>query len=260
MALYLNKSLPSHGYRLYIETMEAIGFSLSSLSFVAAVVVCGVLSIRIIVPPNNTPKASAWKSDSIAFYAGNNVFIYGAVAAVSALNLYYAALVVSPPATAAHICPVGAAAEARRDPDLFAWSPTTVVSFLAILVGAPLRLGAFSGLGRNFTFGLAKPSGLVTDGIYRHVQHPSYTGIFLVAVAAAATFFRPDGAAACLIPTGYWPLIDAWLPTAYAGLALLTVLQIYTRVSQEEAMLKELFGKEWIEWNKRTARFIPGIL
>ncbi|OAQ97942.1 hypothetical protein LLEC1_03000 [Akanthomyces lecanii] len=106
----------------------------------------------------------------------------------------------------------------------------------------------------------AGPSGLVTDGIYKYVQHPSYTGILLVAAAGAATSFRPDGAAACLVPAEYGPLVDAWLPTACAGLALLTALQIYTRVSQEEAMLKELFGKEWIKWNKRTARFIPGLL
>ncbi|KAM3547281.1 hypothetical protein ARSEF4850_010117, partial [Beauveria asiatica] len=156
--------------------MDKIVSSLESVSFFAAVVVCGILSIRIIVPPNHTPRASAWKSDSIAFYAGNNVFIYMSIVAVSAINLYYAALVASPPATAARICPVGTAA--RLNPELFAWSPTTVASFLAILVAAPLRLGALHGLGRNFTFGLAKPSGLVTDGIYKYIQHPSYTGIF----------------------------------------------------------------------------------
>jgi protein-S-isoprenylcysteine O-methyltransferase Ste14 len=27
----------------------------------------------------------------------------------------------------------------------------------------------------------------------------------------------------------------------------------------EEAMMKEAFGKEWEEWNKKTWRFIPGL-
>lgn len=80
--------------------MDVIDLTLGNATFFAAVVVCAILSIRVIVPPNNTPKASAWKNDSIAFYAGNNVFIYSAVAGVSALNLYYAALVLSTRETA----------------------------------------------------------------------------------------------------------------------------------------------------------------
>jgi protein-S-isoprenylcysteine O-methyltransferase Ste14 len=32
----------------------------------------------------------------------------------------------------------------------------------------------------------------------------------------------------------------------------------WKRVHEEEAMMKETFGKEWEEWHKRTKRFIPG--
>jgi protein-S-isoprenylcysteine O-methyltransferase Ste14 len=30
-------------------------------------------------------------------------------------------------------------------------------------------------LGQNFTFRLAKPKTFITSGMYRYVQHPSYT-------------------------------------------------------------------------------------
>jgi protein-S-isoprenylcysteine O-methyltransferase Ste14 len=35
---------------------------------------------------------------------------------------------------------------------------------------------------------------------------------------------------------------------------------LFTRVKDEEEMLKGQFGKEWEEWHRSTKRFIPGIL
>ena len=108
---------------------------------------------------------------------------------------YYAALAVSPPAVVATLCP--AEGTGQRNPSLFAWSAVTALSFLAILAGALLRRMAYRDLGRNFTFGLAKPHGLVTSGIYKYMQHPSYTGLVLIGVAYYLVFFRFDGAVAC---------------------------------------------------------------
>lgn len=120
-------------------------------------------------------------------------------------------------------------------------------------------MGAYSNLGKNFTFGLAKPNGLVTEGIYAYVQHPSYTGLALMAVGSFFVFFRLDGAAACFVSPEYWPLLHSWSATVYVGSGLLLVLTLATRVMQEETMLKELFGAEWEQWHTRTKRFIPGV-
>ncbi|TQW10344.1 hypothetical protein V2A60_005398 [Cordyceps javanica] len=229
-------------------------YSLQQMSFFGAVLVSGFLTVRVIIPPNRTPADRAWSNDSL-WFARSNAVINLAIAAASALILYHAVLTVSPAAALARVCP----APDQRNPALFAWSPVTAASFLAILAGAPLRMGAFSGLGENFTFGLAKPRGLVTTGIYAHVQHPSYTGMWLVAAGSLAVFLRLDGAAGCFVPREYWPLVQRWGATAYAGAGLLVVQQIATRVLQEEAMLKELFGKEWEAWHARTKRFIPGV-
>ncbi|KAM3544667.1 hypothetical protein ARSEF1564_002396 [Beauveria bassiana] len=230
-------------------------YSLHQLSFLGAVLVGGYLTVRVMIPPNRTPADRAWRNDSL-WFASSTAFINLAIASASALVLYHAALTVAGPAATARICP---APPGQRNAALFTWSPTTAAALLGILAGAPLRMGAFSGLGANFTFGLARPSGLVTTGIYAHVQHPSYAGMWLVAVAAFVLFCRLDGVVACFVPPESWPLVQGWSATVYAGAGLLLMQQMTTRVRQEEAMLRELFGKEWEEWHARTKRFVPGL-
>ncbi len=239
--------------------MDATHSSLHQVSFVGAVLVAGYLAVRVSIPPNRTPADRAWRHDAL-WFARSAAFLNLAAAALSALVLYHAALAASlpRPAVQAALCPLDGAGR-QRNPALFTWSPVTAASFVAILVGAPLRLGAFSGLGENFTFGLAKPRGLVTTGIYAHVQHPSYTGMGLVAVATFAVFLRLDGAVACFVPAARWPLVQAWSATVYAGAGVLLVQQMAVRVRQEEAMLRELFGKEWEAWHAKTKRLVPGL-
>lgn len=234
-------------------TMSA-EYSLSQLSFLAAVLVTGFLTVRVIIPPNHTPKDRVWGNDSLRFVS-DAVFLNLAVSAVAGLILYYAVLCASP--SPAAICPTEALGQ--RNVSLFTWSPVTAASFAAILLGAWIRMDAFSNLGKNFTFGLAKPSGLITDGVHAYMQHPSYTGMTLVAVGAAFTSLRYDSALACFVPPAYWPLVKTWGATVYIGAFLLLVVQLRVRVEEEEAMLKELFGKEWEEWHAKTKRFIPGV-
>ena len=49
-------------------------------------------------------------------------------------------------------------------------------------------------LGKNFTFGLVKPHGLLTNGIYAYIQHPRYSGLSLICVASFCLFLRLEGA------------------------------------------------------------------
>ena len=62
---------------------------------------------------------------------------------------------------------------------------------------------------------------------------------------------------------GCW--LPAWLvqatPFWRAMVSMLVggiVVFTWNRVCDEEAMMKETFGKEWEEWHKKTWRFIPG--
>lgn len=144
--------------------------------------------------------------------------------------------------------------------DLITWSAATSVPLALILcTGIPLRLVSYASLGKNFTFALAEPDHLTTGGIYRYVQHPGYTGLAVLAVCNVALVGRVDGVLSCWIsPAWYQPVKIAWWVLAPAGLSLL-VFAMWTRVRQEERMLRAKFGVEWEEWNARTPRFVPRV-
>lgn len=235
----------------------ADNYSLSQLAFFTAVLGAGFFTVRAISPPNRTPADRAWRKDVLRF-ASANVSVNRSVTFVSLLVLYYAALCISPPAVLTTICPTEGTGQ--RNPLLFTWSPVTVFSFTAIAVGVLLRRAAYSHLGKNFTFGLTKPHGLVTDGVYAYVQHPSYTGLIFLGVACYCMYFRLDGATACFVPPRYWPLVKAWGTPLYIGTPFLLTMALGMRVAEEEAMLKELFGKKWEQWHAKTKRFIPGLI
>ncbi|CEJ82119.1 hypothetical protein VHEMI02205 [[Torrubiella] hemipterigena] len=228
----------------------------AALSFAACLLISGYIVVKCITPPNATP-AKAWKNDVISIY-GNSFIMLLADASAVAVILYHTAISVATPAALSLICPNPAA----TNQTLFTWSASTVIPMLLIVVFGPLRLGAYKNLGKNFTYGLAAPNKLITDGIYKYMQHPSYTGIIIVAMAALALFIRWDASVGCVIPGSILSYIHAIPNAPGLGVALvmfIIVPQLATRVRQEEAMLKELFGDDWVQWNAKTSRFIPGI-
>jgi protein-S-isoprenylcysteine O-methyltransferase Ste14 len=82
--------------------------------------------------------------------------------------------------------------------------------------------------------------------MYAYVQHPSYTGLAVMAVGSFFVFFRLDGAIACFVSLDYWPRLQARSAALYAGIGTWLIL-------------KELFGTEWERWHAKTKRFIPGV-
>ncbi len=76
---------------------------------------------------------------------------------------------------------------------------------------------------------------LVTDGVYRFVRHPQYTGIFIAVLGQLI----------------HWPTV----PTLF--LAPL-ILFLYWRLSiKEERQMFDRFGAEYAAYASRTPRFIP---
>lgn len=147
--------------------------------------------------------------------------------------------------------------------NLITWSlPTIGPLALILVVGVPLRLISYNSLGYNFTFTLTRPDSLSTTGIYRHVQHPSYTGLVAILVGHVALLARLDGVIACsLVPPGWYPYVKVlgiWI-AAPVGAAVM-MLGVWTRVWQEEKMLRDHFGREWEVWHASTPRFLPSIL
>ncbi|KUJ10288.1 uncharacterized protein LY89DRAFT_723540 [Mollisia scopiformis] len=142
---------------------------------------------------------------------------------------------------------------------LFAWSPTSITFVLVIFIAAPIRLLAYKQLGTNFTFRLQRPGRLVRDGLYKYVQHPSYTTLFAVQVASAFFWLRVDGVAACFLP-GVLVRIRGVSEVVAMGFTVVMMLGMGVRVRDEEEMLRREFGREWVEWHERTKRFVPGII
>jgi protein-S-isoprenylcysteine O-methyltransferase Ste14 len=92
-------------------------------------------------------------------------------------------------------------------------------------------------LGRLFSVQVELQEGhrLVTDGPYRLVRHPRYSGILLFLPGIALVF-------------------RSWLGLALAAPVLLVLLW---RIADEEALLREAFGAEWDGYARRTRRLVP---
>jgi protein-S-isoprenylcysteine O-methyltransferase Ste14 len=80
---------------------------------------------------------------------------------------------------------------------------------------------------------------LVTEGPYRAVRHPIYTGMLgmLLATCAATT-----------------------IPVAIPFAVLVFLVGTLVRVRSEEKLLRETFGADFDDYSRRVRGFIPGIL
>ncbi|KAJ5698958.1 hypothetical protein N7462_000963 [Penicillium macrosclerotiorum] len=224
----------------------------------AAVVAAGYLSALCATPPNPPlDQKDRHTTDRISFMTGSVATVIRRIV-VTAI-MYHALLTVLPtyaPDRMAQMCPH----LQNLNPALFTWSTTTAGALLMIFTGAFVRLAAYRGLSQNFTFHLAAPSQLVTTGIYKWMQHPSYTGMALISLGATALFMRWDGAPGCWTREATISQLNGWGLSIAAGTSTLGLMMLFTRVKDEEEMLKQKFGKQWDKWHQSTKRFIPGIL
>ncbi len=85
---------------------------------------------------------------------------------------------------------------------------------------------------------IRKDHKLVDSGVYRHIRHPMYASFFLWGLAQ-------------------FLLIPNWI-AGTSGLASVAWLY-FSRIENEEDMMRERFGKAYEEYGKKTARLIPKI-
>jgi protein-S-isoprenylcysteine O-methyltransferase len=79
---------------------------------------------------------------------------------------------------------------------------------------------------------------LVTNGPYRWIRHPGYSGSIAVWVGAALAFHN-------------------WIA---AGIVALMMLTVYGwRITAEERMLEDTFGEEYRFYAARSSRLFPGL-
>jgi protein-S-isoprenylcysteine O-methyltransferase Ste14 len=112
------------------------------------------------------------------------------------------------------------------------------VGALFFAVGIWMLWRSHADLGRNWTptLGLREDHKLVTEGIFKHTRHPMYTAHLMWAIANVM-------------------MLPNWL----AGYTFLVVslIQYITRVNDEEQMMIEQFGDEYIDYMQKTGRFFP---
>lgn len=223
-----------------------------SLSISLSILLCTYTTILSSTPPNPNPDDSTHVDSASGIVSPGPLLVRRVFNA--SLGICHAILCLTYPSPPSLICP-DASHLSRR---LLTWTPYSVLLIAISLAGCYVRLWAFSALGSNFTFRLAEPKKFVTSGLYRYVQHPSYTGKAMTMAANLFLFFSPGGLIGCWLPA--WLVEKELLWRCLAVLiAFMATRMAQIRVKEEEAMLKSTIGKEWETWHAQTKRFIPGL-
>ncbi|KAI3317596.1 hypothetical protein HD806DRAFT_514526 [Xylariaceae sp. AK1471] len=256
----------NHLIKYYIPASRASfthmssSISVSQAALAATVLVSAVGTYLALSPPNPSLESASPVSDSISRLKLTNKHIAkAAMVPIGLLALHTSSLAYLHPNIPTSILRHGA--ENGLNTSLITWSPVTAVPLALILcAGIPLRLGSYATLGKNFTFALAEPDRLTTTGIYRYVQHPSYTGLVTLILCNVSLVGRADGALSCWVPPQLYPYfrIMEWVLAPVGVVALM--FAVWTRVRQEERMLRTKFGIEWEQWHAQTRRFIPWVV
>lgn len=117
-----------------------------------------------------------------------------------------------------------------------AWAGWIGVAIFAGTVALLWR--AYTDLGRNWSpkIEIREDQALVTGGVFRHIRHPIYAGLWLWAIAQPL-------------------LLQNWI----AGFALLMLFipLYFIRMPREEQMMLDHFGEEYGAYMKRTGRVLP---
>ncbi|KAL4868717.1 hypothetical protein BDV12DRAFT_197061 [Aspergillus spectabilis] len=232
--------------------------SLSSTSLALALLASGYLHALCTTSPHTAQ--TPYRTDRIRLFVTT---LPALATRISSLIVLYQALVTlfatSSPSDQdifTAICPYPDNVNSTR----VTWTPRTVAYFLLVLLGASIRLSAYDGLGSNFTFQLATPDRLVTTGVYRLLQHPSYTGLVLASIGHAGLIVnRVNTPVACLIPDDLVEILRAWEGGLGVVGVVVAVAVLGVRIRDEERMLRERFGAVWVDWHKKTRRLIPGV-
>jgi protein-S-isoprenylcysteine O-methyltransferase Ste14 len=125
----------------------------------------------------------------------------------------------------------------RRDLWTIDGDATRYLGLALFWIGSVIRLIAVFALGHRFSgvVAIQPDHKLKTDGIYRHVRHPSYTGL-LVAMIGWVLVFRSS-----------------------IGLVLNVTLflLLLSRMADEEKFLETEFGDEYRAYRQKSWRLVP---
>jgi protein-S-isoprenylcysteine O-methyltransferase Ste14 len=125
----------------------------------------------------------------------------------------------------------------RRDVWTIDGDTVRYLGLILFFAGSILRLGAAFALGHRFSglVAIQPDHQLKTDGLYRYIRHPSYTGL-LIAMIGWVLVFRSAIGLLLNIPL---------------------FLLLLSRMNDEEKFLETHFGSQYRTYRERTRRLIP---
>lgn len=111
------------------------------------------------------------------------------------------------------------------------------VGLTLYLIGFMAMHLAEAQLGRHFSVEVAvqRDHRLVTDGLYRHVRHPRYSGIIVFSFGISLVF-------------------RSWFDILLSGI---TILVLLWRIHDEEGLMHRQFGSQWEAYCQRSWRLVP---
>jgi len=115
-------------------------------------------------------------------------------------------------------------------------SPTTqAIALLLSAIGFGIVVFGFIYLGKSVSVGLPKVrTELKTSGIYHITRNPLYLGAFLICIGSCLYSIHVVNFLFCIAGIG----IHHWI------------------ITKEEKFLEERFGEQWIEYKKKTPRYL----
>ncbi|MHB1277722.1 MAG: methyltransferase family protein [Bacteroidia bacterium] len=118
------------------------------------------------------------------------------------------------------------------------FSALTVIGVFFFIVGMTLRWIAILSLGKSFTVQVAvkQDQSLKTNGVYRYIRHPSYTGLLLYYL-------------------GLGLLQHNWI--SFLILFILPLIAILNRIAYEENLLNSHFGRDYTNYSGKSKKLIP---
>jgi protein-S-isoprenylcysteine O-methyltransferase Ste14 len=120
------------------------------------------------------------------------------------------------------------------------WQPAIffAVGIICMLLGVGMRWAAIRTLGKYFTRDVAVSADqpVVQHGLYRVIRHPAYSGTILTMLGLG-------------LATGNWAGWICLLACVFLG-------HFYRVIIEEQALIRTI-GQPYIDYMRRTRRFIP---
>lgn len=115
-----------------------------------------------------------------------------------------------------------------------------IVGAVLLLLGDRIFYLSHRDLGKNWSpiLEIREEHSLVTEGIYHRIRHPMYSATWILVLAQAMI-----------------------LPNWIAGFSALVPFSLvyFLRVGKEERMMVDVFGDEYVEYQRQTGRLLPKI-